>query len=69
MPLTRGSAACGLISIHALLLAAGFEITEANPKGSTCIMNHFLSVLNIPKAILVIPPISGDIPQCADVTI
>ena len=47
MPLTRGSAACGLISIHALLLAAGFEITEANPKGR--IMNVFFSVQTFQK--------------------
>ena len=31
MPLVRGSAACGLVSIHALLLAAGFEIKRDIP--------------------------------------
>lgn len=32
MPLTRGSAACGLISIHALFLAAGLEIRKELPE-------------------------------------
>ncbi len=34
MPLTRGSAACGLLSVHALLLVAGWEIPEPPPKGT-----------------------------------
>ena len=37
MPLTRGSAACGFISIHTLLLAAGYEIIQPPPQGRNVI--------------------------------
>ena len=33
MPLTRGSAACGFITIHTLLLAVGYEAVQPPPQG------------------------------------
>ena len=34
MPLTRGSAACGLVCMQSLLLAAGYDITAPVPEGN-----------------------------------
>ena len=33
MPLTRGTAMCGLLALHAILLAAGYAVSEPLPEG------------------------------------